>query len=243
MFENSQLVQLAVGRSIVRRRILALLLAEPRPRLHLREIQRRASTSPGTASRELAKLVAAGLIEREAEANQVYFRGSASPFATILRSLLVSAPTLQPASGGMAGAGTAPAPPSNVVAMPGPPPMERVAIPGGGGSGIKADPLGLETGAAAAARMRAIYGERVRGVFLYGQRAAIGAPQDSDVELLVVLDRIERYGEELDRTSAVFAALSLELGVVVSRVFVSETDWRDRSDGGLPGIRAEAVSL
>jgi hypothetical protein len=63
------------------------------------------------------------------------------------------------------------------------------------------------------------------------------------VELLVVLDRIERYGEELDRTSAVFAALSLELGVVVSRVFVSETDWRDRSDGGLPGIRAEAVSL
>ena len=61
-------------------------------RLHLREIQRRAGTSPGTASRERAKLVAAGLVEREAEGNQVYFRASTSPFATMLRSLLVAMP-------------------------------------------------------------------------------------------------------------------------------------------------------
>jgi predicted nucleotidyltransferase len=91
--------------------------------------------------------------------------------------------------------------------------------------------------------MRVIYGERVRGVFLYGHRAAGRAPRESDVEVLVVLDRIERYGEELDRTSPVFATLSLELGVVVGRVFVSEADWRDRTEGGLPGVRAEAVSL
>lgn len=243
MFENSQIVHLAVGKSIVRQRILALLLTEPGPRLHLREIQRRAATSPGTASRELAKLVSAGLIERETEANQVYFRGSASPFATMLRSLLVSAPTPPPAAGGLQGDGTAPAPPVPVVATPGPPPAERVTISGGGRPGVKADPLGLEAGATVAARMRAIYGERLGGVLLYGQRAAGGAPEDSDVELMVVLDRIERYGEELDRTSAVFASLSLELGIVISRVFVSEADWRDRTDGGLPGIRAEAVSL
>ncbi|HEX7496727.1 MAG TPA: MarR family transcriptional regulator [Candidatus Limnocylindrales bacterium] len=243
MFENSQIVHLAVGKSTVRRRILALLLAEPGPRLHLREIQRRAATSPGTASRELAKLVSAGLIERETEANQVYFRGSASPFATMLRSFLVSAPTPPSASSGLQGEGSGSAPPLHVVATPGPSPAERVAIPGGGSSGVKTDPLGLETGAAVAARMRAIYGERVRGVFLYGHRAAGGAPRDSDVELLIVLDRIERYGEELDRTSPVFASLSLELGVVIGRVFVSEADWRDRTDGGLPGIRAEAVSL
>jgi predicted nucleotidyltransferase/DNA-binding transcriptional ArsR family regulator len=302
MFENSQIVHLAVGRSIVRQRILALLLAEPGPRLHLRDIQRRASTSPGTASRELAKLVAAGLIERETEANQVYFRGSASPFATMLRSLLVSAATPPLASGGSQGDATAPTSPPHVAATPasiptiatqvdaatvpaaqqatstasapglrpnqdegtlepaagpitdapapgaiGPgadmPPAKRVTISGGGRPGVKADPLGLEAGAAVAARMRAIYGARLRGVFLYGQRAAGGAPEDSDVELLVVLDRIERYGEELDRTGTVFASLSLELGVVVSRVFVSEADWRDRTDGGLPGVQAEAVPL
>lgn len=241
MFENSQIVHLAVGRSTVRRRILALLLAEPGPRLHLREIQRRAATSPGTASRELAKLVSAGLIERETEANQVYFRGSASPFATMLRSFLVTAPT--PASSGLHPDEAGSSPPLYVVAEPSPSPADTVAVSDGGGSGVTADPLGLKTGAVVAARMRGIYGERVRGVFLYGHRAAGRAPRESDVELLVVLDRIERYGEELDRTSPVFASLSLELGGVVGRVFVSEADWRGRTDGGLPGVRAEAVSL
>jgi predicted transcriptional regulator with HTH domain len=59
VFENSPLVGLVIGRSGVRRRILALLMDESTSRLHLREIQRRAGTSPGTASRELGKLVAA----------------------------------------------------------------------------------------------------------------------------------------------------------------------------------------
>ncbi|HEX7490798.1 MAG TPA: hypothetical protein VF337_03735, partial [Candidatus Limnocylindrales bacterium] len=92
MFENSPLVDLAIGRSTVRQRLLSLLMDESCGRLHLRELQRRADTSPGTASRELAKLVAAGLIEREAEGSQVYFKASASPFATMLRTVLVAMP-------------------------------------------------------------------------------------------------------------------------------------------------------
>lgn len=243
MFESSEIVHLAVGRSMVRKRILALLLSEPGPRLHLREIQRRASTSPGTASRELTKLVSAGLIERETEGNQVFFRGSASPFATMLRALLVAAPTPPPVSGKLQADGTTSAPPLHVGTMPRQPPAEKVAISGAGVSGMKADPQGLEAGATVAARMRAIYGESLRGVFLFGQRASGGAPHDLEIELMVVLDRIERYGEELDRTSTVFASLSLELGVVVSRIFVSEADWRNRTDGGLPSVRAEAVAL
>ncbi|MGA3057218.1 MAG: nucleotidyltransferase domain-containing protein [Candidatus Limnocylindrales bacterium] len=278
MFENRQFADLAVGRSTVRQRILALLMAEPGTRLHLRAIQRRASTSPGTASRELTKLVSAGLIEREAEGNQVYFRASTSPFATMLRSLLVTAPTLLPGSTASSAAGIGPSLASRVgatlpapdgAAAPAPatpdavagaaagvtiaprvvrpgiaaPPSGPVTIAGGIQPGTKADPLGLEAGATVAAQMRVIYRERLRGVYLYGQRASGVAPPDSDVDLLVVLDRIERYGEELDRTGTVCASLSLLLGVVVSRIFVSETDWRERTDGQLPGVRAEAVSL
>jgi DNA-binding transcriptional ArsR family regulator len=88
VIENISAVDLVVGRSTVRRRILALLMAGPERRLHLREIQRRATTSPGTASRELGRLVAAGLVEREAEGHQVYFRTIASPYATMIRTLL-----------------------------------------------------------------------------------------------------------------------------------------------------------
>lgn len=64
---------LLLGRSRVRRAILALLIEGRQGRLHLREIQRRVGTSPGTAARELERLVAAGLLEREAEGRQVYF--------------------------------------------------------------------------------------------------------------------------------------------------------------------------
>src|SRR5512142_1723119 len=89
MFENIPLAELAIGRSTVRQRILALLMVEPERRLHLREIQRRVGTSPGTASRELARLVATGLIEREAEGIQVYFRAADSPIAAMMRQLLL----------------------------------------------------------------------------------------------------------------------------------------------------------
>lgn len=61
------------GRSVIRRRIVLLLLEGAAPRLHLREIQRRVGTSPGTARRELMRLVEAGLVDREAVGRNVYF--------------------------------------------------------------------------------------------------------------------------------------------------------------------------
>lgn len=39
--------------------------------------------------------------------------------------------------------------------------------------------------------------------------------------MLVVLDRIESYGAEIDRTSVIVSELSLKYGVSVSRVFFS----------------------
>ncbi len=67
-------------------------MAAPEQRLYLREIQRRVGTTPGTASRELGRLVAAGLVERMAEGSQVYFRPAGSPFADVVRSLVLAAP-------------------------------------------------------------------------------------------------------------------------------------------------------
>jgi len=95
MFENRPATDLLIGRSTIRQRILALLVSDPATRLHLREIQRRAGTSPGTASRELAKLVGAGLIEREAEGAQVYFQASATPRAIGYAASTFTGPALQ----------------------------------------------------------------------------------------------------------------------------------------------------
>jgi len=350
VFENTAAAELVLGRSTVRQRILALLLPESAARLHLREIQRRVGTSPGTASRELAKLVAAGLIEREQEGAQVYFKASGTPFAAMMRSLLALAPPptsiprparVRPVPGNTAGApasttapetgrGTTTDPaetpariaddraPGNIVATTGAAldgPLEDVVasaisqltaaassptsrplvLPTPAGQDVPprigqaeraaaqarrgdettapgvpdrtdaraaheswtgvadpalidiirrraaADPLGLKIARRLADSVESIYGERLRGMYLFGIRAAGPADPSADVETLIVLDRVDKYGAELERTSHACAALSHEFGIIVSRVFVSEQDWSERTDGSLPMVRSEAV--
>jgi DNA-binding transcriptional ArsR family regulator len=308
MFENSPAIDLAVGRSSVRQCILALLMDEPGCRLHLREIQRRAGTSPGTASRELAKLVAAGVIDREAEGNQVYFRASTSPLATMLRSLFAVMPAaefgprprrlprtkptragapikLAPADATAVAAAEvdeAPAAPDvlpteivDVELTPSSTKVERseasvasdatarIVRPGlwtqewpetpvaetaasaasPTAAVTAADPLGLQVAGRLAESIRSLYGESLRGIYLCGARAAGPAPADADVETIIVLDRVDHYGAELEKTSHLCAALSHEWRVVVSRVFVSEAGWDGDSTGARPPIRDEAVAV
>jgi predicted nucleotidyltransferase len=102
------------------------------------------------------------------------------------------------------------------------------------------DPVGI----AIARRMRKglseIYRKRLRGVFLYGSRARGEQGPDSDVDILIVLDHVGPYGEELERTSKLASDLSLDIGVIVSRAFASEVDWRTSAKPFLVGARADA---
>jgi DNA-binding transcriptional ArsR family regulator len=295
VFENAALADLVMGRSTVRQSILALLMSDQVTRLHLRAIQRRVGTSPGTASRELARLVAAGLVEREAEGSQVYFRASGTPVAAMMRQLLLSqtdrpqsAPTRIPRTRKpQQAAAPAEAEPPDAVLNPAAAavpetapepwpgattdgattdgattetaaPTEPGPVAGGSDAHLvlaaapvepresaaiaPPDPLALVVAARFTAAVRPLYGERLKGVFLYGPRAAGPAPEDSDVELLVVLDRVDRYGDELERTSAVCAQLSLDLGLVVSRVFVADSPWPNPGPGFVAVIRDDEVA-
>ena len=237
VLENTIATELTLGRSAVRRRILALLMTEPDQRLHLREIQRRVRTSPGTASRELARLVAAGLAERQTEGNQVYFRAGSSPFATMIRTLLVAPAVADPDA--------SPIQPAPVATTPEPTRPPRTIRPGGAApKGIpRPDAVGLEVAGRLAQTLRPLYADRLAGIFLHGARCRGEARPDSDVEVVVVLDTIVRYGEELERTSSACAALALEFGLIVSRVFVAESTWEGRTDGHLLAIRSEAVAV
>jgi DNA-binding transcriptional ArsR family regulator len=72
-----------------RRRVLGLLLLRPDEALHGREIARRTGLPPGTLTRELAKLAAAGLLRREKRGNQqLYSADTASPIFAELASIL-----------------------------------------------------------------------------------------------------------------------------------------------------------
>jgi hypothetical protein len=104
------------------------------------------------------------------------------------------------------------------------------------------DPVALRIATRLADSIREIYGESVRGVYLYGARAAGTGQADSDVETVVVLDRVEHYGAELERTSHICSELSHEMNLVVSRIFVADEDWNGEG-GSAEAIRAESVAV
>lgn len=89
--------------------------------------------------------------------------------------------------------------------------------------------------------LAALYGARLRGVYLFGSYARHEADRESDVDVLVVLDRVPNYTAEIERTGVLTSSMSLQYGVSVSRVFVSEQDWAGRETPFLANVREEAV--
>ena len=72
-----------------RRRVLGLLLLHPEQRYYLREIARLTGTVPGTLTRELAKLVDAGVLNVMKVGNQVHYEANRDcPIFAELASIL-----------------------------------------------------------------------------------------------------------------------------------------------------------
>ncbi len=86
-----------------------------------------------------------------------------------------------------------------------------------------------------------LYGERLKAVYLYGSYARGDYDDASDVDVMIVLDHYESYWEELVKTSFLASELSLEYDVVISRMIMTEKDWRDADLPVLRNIRAEGI--
>jgi predicted nucleotidyltransferase len=86
-----------------------------------------------------------------------------------------------------------------------------------------------------------VYGPRLEGLYLYGSYARGDEQPESDVDVVIVLNRIENYGFEIDRTSELISSLSLTFGVTVSRLFVSGSDWQYRDTPFLATAREDAI--
>ena len=86
-----------------------------------------------------------------------------------------------------------------------------------------------------------LYRERLRGVYLYGSYARGEAGGESDLDVLIVLDQLDSYGAEIDRTSELVSGVSLKYGISVSRAFVSERDWQKGEGLFLANVREESI--
>ncbi len=87
-----------------------------------------------------------------------------------------------------------------------------------------------------------VYGDRLKGVYLFGSCARNEAGRESDVDVVIVLDRVESYSREIDSTSTIIASLSLRFGRSISRVFTSEQQWNTEGTMFLQNVRGEAIS-
>jgi predicted nucleotidyltransferase len=89
-----------------------------------------------------------------------------------------------------------------------------------------------------------IYGERLRGVYLYGSYARGDFdPESSDIDVLVVLAGEVRPGEESGRYSEIVADICLRHDVVIATFPVPEAWLRERRSPLFENVRREGVLL
>ena len=74
-------------------------------------------------------------------------------------------------------------------------------------------------------RLQAVYGDRLRGVVLYGSEARGEATPDSDVDILVLLTGPVALGRDLRTIIEALYPLQLEMDRVLEAFHVDEADY------------------
>lgn len=88
-----------------------------------------------------------------------------------------------------------------------------------------------------------LYGERLVDVILFGSQARGDAIEGSGIGVLIVLKGEVRQFEEVARTSKFNTALCLKYDVLISRLFVSDEDYRESQLSLLENVRAEGIRI
>ena len=87
----------------------------------------------------------------------------------------------------------------------------------------------------------ALYGARLKGIYVFGSYARNEADEESDLDILIVLDQVDHYAYEILRTGEIISALSLKYGITISRVFTSERQWKEDQTLFFLNVREEAI--
>lgn len=75
-----------------------------------------------------------------------------------------------------------------------------------------------------------IYGDRLKGVYLYGSYARGDHRPGSDVDVMILLKDYKNYWNEQKKISKLASAVSLDYDITVSCIFVKELQWKTASD-------------
>jgi uncharacterized protein len=86
-----------------------------------------------------------------------------------------------------------------------------------------------------------VYGKRLIAIYLFGSYARGDYDENSDLDVMIVLDTYASYWDELVRTSQLASDLSLEYGVTISRTIMKEEQWQKGDLPVLMNVREEGV--
>lgn len=96
-------------------------------------------------------------------------------------------------------------------------------------------------------KLQALYGERFRGLYVYGSYArpdaGIELPRDSDLDVALILSDFDNAYDEMRRFGDIDSDLSLEYNLVISVVPIRERDYREGSTNFTRVISSYAVEV
>lgn len=91
--------------------------------------------------------------------------------------------------------------------------------------------------------LESLYQKRLKSVILYGSWARGDATEDSDIDVLIVLEGRVIPGKEIDRIIDIITEINLKHGVLISVYPVSEEDYSTINSPLLINVRREGVPV
>lgn len=91
-------------------------------------------------------------------------------------------------------------------------------------------------------RLREVHGSRLHEVILYGSQARGDAQENSDVDVLVLLDAPVDYGRDLEANLDALYSLSLEIGRRISAKPVSAEEYETTECPLYSQVRREGIA-
>jgi len=89
--------------------------------------------------------------------------------------------------------------------------------------------------------LESLYQKRLKSIILYGSWARGDATEDSDIDVLIVLEGRVIPGKEIDRIIDIITEINLKHGVLISVYPVSEEDYSTINSPLLINVRREGV--
>lgn len=88
-----------------------------------------------------------------------------------------------------------------------------------------------------------LYGERLRGVLLFGSAARDKLDEDSDIDIAIILDEIPDRFAEHERAGDLGSEIGLEYNTLVSFFFVPQGDYEQGKYAPYRAIKREGIPV